>query len=112
MDKGPLGPCANLLAGNATVRAVVERGVGWTNAGQLRPWGMTPGRGARYPLGHRRVRGRRRAQDVSVAGVTLGGVSLRLLTSRNPLTLKNIFQRGIEDGFESVRSSMTSASSG
>src|ERR1017187_10449689 len=31
-------------------------------------------------------------------GVTDAGVSLRRLTSRNSLTLKNFFQRGVEDG--------------
>src|ERR1017187_5331118 len=36
-------------------------------------------------------------------GVTDAGVSLRRLTSRNSLTLKNFSQRGVEDGLERPR---------
>src|ERR1017187_1559075 len=35
-------------------------------------------------------------------GVTDAGVSLRRLTSRNSLTLKNFFQHGVEDGLYCV----------
>src|ERR1039457_7064441 len=38
-------------------------------------------------------------------GVTAAGVSLRRLTSRNSLTLKNFFQHGVEDGSRLWKSS-------
>src|SRR5450755_3544974 len=43
-------------------------------------------------------------------GVTDAGVSLRRLTSRNSLTLKNFSQRGVEDGFETLPVASTDTS--